>query len=429
MQYRLSSFVLPLAALSTLASATNSNSTNTDPVDFVRNDYPELIPIESHAKCPNLNFDWVNRGYYPKADAKITDAYQVDETDFEITLEFKADDCPPITNLDQAAIIGVNSPENSTYYLHDSNKNISNINSPCEWAATFIVKGEAVDGVFCVPEFQIHYAWFSGLASSRYAESWKYHTAYEYSMGCVSDNNNDAQDDFSQYCFDVEAVPEKPSSKSFTSKAASATTAATTASIAPFANLYAQCGGQNYVGPTECVTGAICASQNPFYYQCLSKTTSKPAVFPSATLNTITTSAIPSAIPSTITPSITSKMASSTSSSTTSSATLSTTAAPKLSLQALWGQCGGQNWNGPTACEAGAVCSSMNPFYFQCLAGPTPTTTSTSTTATTPGPVPTVFQNLYGQCGGINWNGATACAQGACSSMNPYYFQCIPTAY
>ncbi|KAI0018991.1 hypothetical protein F4780DRAFT_470642 [Xylariomycetidae sp. FL0641] len=32
---------------------------------------------------------------------------------------------------------------------------------------------------------------------------------------------------------------------------------------------------------------------------------------------------------------------------------------------------------------------------------------------------------LYGQCGGINWTGATSCSAGTCKEMNPYYSQCI----
>ncbi|GMG47451.1 unnamed protein product [Ambrosiozyma monospora] len=36
--------------------------------------------------------------------------------------------------------------------------------------------------------------------------------------------------------------------------------------------------------------------------------------------------------------------------------------------------------------------------------------------------------SLYYQCGGINWTGATACADGAtCYSQNDYYYQCIAT--
>ncbi|CAG8180630.1 unnamed protein product [Penicillium salamii] len=38
-------------------------------------------------------------------------------------------------------------------------------------------------------------------------------------------------------------------------------------------------------------------------------------------------------------------------------------------------------------------------------------------------------QAVYQQCGGASWSGATACASPAtCSSMNPYYSQCVPTS-
>ncbi|KAK7034706.1 hypothetical protein VNI00_012113 [Paramarasmius palmivorus] len=34
---------------------------------------------------------------------------------------------------------------------------------------------------------------------------------------------------------------------------------------------------------------------------------------------------------------------------------------------------------------------------------------------------------VWGQCGGIGWNGATTCVSGACCTVsNPYYSQCIP---
>ncbi|KAI0006481.1 glycosyl hydrolase family 61-domain-containing protein [Xylariaceae sp. FL0662B] len=36
------------------------------------------------------------------------------------------------------------------------------------------------------------------------------------------------------------------------------------------------------------------------------------------------------------------------------------------------------------------------------------------------------FVTLYGQCGGINYFGATTCAEGTCKVQNPYYSQCIP---
>ncbi|KAI1103512.1 carbohydrate-binding module family 1 protein [Jackrogersella minutella] len=37
-------------------------------------------------------------------------------------------------------------------------------------------------------------------------------------------------------------------------------------------------------------------------------------------------------------------------------------------------------------------------------------------------------QSLYGQCGGSNFAGPTACAEGACKSQNPYYYQCVASA-
>lgn len=34
-------------------------------------------------------------------------------------------------------------------------------------------------------------------------------------------------------------------------------------------------------------------------------------------------------------------------------------------------------------------------------------------------------QTQYGQCGGSGWSGQTKCAQGTCSTLNPYYAQCL----
>ncbi|KAJ5931145.1 hypothetical protein N7466_006638 [Penicillium verhagenii] len=54
------------------------------------------------------------------------------------------------------------------------------------------------------------------------------------------------------------------------------------------------------------------------------------------------------------------------------------------------------------------------------------TTAPTSTSVTAAGGS---AQSLYGQCGGVNWTGATACTtQAVCSSMNPYYYQCVASA-
>ncbi|CRG91956.1 hypothetical protein PISL3812_09010 [Talaromyces islandicus] len=37
------------------------------------------------------------------------------------------------------------------------------------------------------------------------------------------------------------------------------------------------------------------------------------------------------------------------------------------SVQTLYGQCGGRNWIGATACESGSTCKVQNPYYSQCV--------------------------------------------------------------
>ncbi|KAG8939631.1 hypothetical protein FRC04_006112 [Tulasnella sp. 424] len=53
---------------------------------------------------------------------------------------------------------------------------------------------------------------------------------------------------------------------------------------------------------------------------------------------------------------------------------------------AVYGQCGGQGWSGPTTCVAGSTCVYSNAWYSQCLPGSSGgTTTTTRATTTTPG--------------------------------------------
>ncbi|KAF3384154.1 Endoglucanase-5 [Talaromyces pinophilus] len=62
------------------------------------------------------------------------------------------------------------------------------------------------------------------------------------------------------------------------------------------------------------------------------------------------------------------------------------------------------------------------------------TVTETSTIWATQTPSSTTgssgaVQTLYGQCGGINWTGATTCTSGAtCKVQNPYYYQCVSSS-
>merc|ERR1712187_943473 len=45
--------------------------------------------------------------------------------------------------------------------------------------------------------------------------------------------------------------------------------------------------------------------------------------------------------------------------------TATTTAAPSFCSQ-VWGQCGGMFWQGNTCCEPGNYCEFSNPWYSQC---------------------------------------------------------------
>ncbi|KAK3905071.1 glycoside hydrolase superfamily [Staphylotrichum tortipilum] len=81
---------------------------------------------------------------------------------------------------------------------------------------------------------------------------------------------------------------------------------------------YGQCGGINYSGPTNCVSGYACTSYNPYYYQCVPGTaTSAPA----------TTSKTSSTVKTTSTSSSATSSTSSVKTSTSSTKTTSSTAA------------------------------------------------------------------------------------------------------
>ena len=61
-------------------------------------------------------------------------------------------------------------------------------------------------------------------------------------------------------------------------------------------------------------------------------------------------------------------------------------------------------------------------------ATPAPTTLQTQTKTATPEPTEDASAGsvaMWGQCGGINYTGPTACAAGTCTEMNPYYSQCV----
>ncbi|CAF1102542.1 unnamed protein product [Rotaria sp. Silwood1] len=139
----------------------------------------------------------------------------------------------------------------------------------------------------------------------------------------------------------------------------------------PCAAQWDQCGGIGWTGPTTCCAPYVCTYSNDWYSQCLQG------------------------------------------SSSSSSA--------NQGCSALWGQCAGIGWTGPTTCCAPYVCTYSNDWYSQCLQGPTqPPSSSSSSSSANQG-----CSALWGQCGGIGWTGPTCCSQSICVVTNQYYSQCL----
>lgn len=60
-------------------------------------------------------------------------------------------------------------------------------------------------------------------------------------------------------------------------------------------------------------------------------------------------------------------------------------AASTVAAQApIWGQCGGQNWSGPTVCASGSRCIKLNDWHYQCIPEANIPTTTSSTTVIRP---------------------------------------------
>lgn len=75
--------------------------------------------------------------------------------------------------------------------------------------------------------------------------------------------------------------------------------------------------------------------------------------------------------------------------------------------------------------DGGAAGSSPTTKPTSTTAVVTTTSTSTTTTTITTPPTQGEGQTKWGQCGGSGWAGPTACADGTCSVINPYYAQCV----
>jgi endo-1,4-beta-xylanase len=101
----------------------------------------------------------------------------------------------------------------------------------------------------------------------------------------------------------------------------------------------------------------------------------------------------------------------------------------------IWDYTDKYSWVPSTFSGQGDACPwdanlSKKPAYAGILAalGGTPSSTITTTLVTTTTSANTgggTGVPLYGQCGGLNWNGGKVCASGTCKYVNDWYSQCL----
>ncbi|KAI0486555.1 putative endoglucanase [Xylaria cf. heliscus] len=69
----------------------------------------------------------------------------------------------------------------------------------------------------------------------------------------------------------------------------------------------------------------------------------------------------------TTTTTTTTKVSTTKTTSTTTKTSVTTTTTASQPSQTQWGQCGGIGWNGPSACASPYKCTKLNDYYYQCL--------------------------------------------------------------
>lgn len=81
-----------------------------------------------------------------------------------------------------------------------------------------------------------------------------------------------------------------------------------------------------------------------------------------------------------------------------------------------------ESWDG-----AGSASQSVTNTGSSGTGGSSTTTTTAPKTSTTSsgGSGSGSCSALYGQCGGIGWSGPTCCSSGSCEEQNSYYSQCL----
>jgi hypothetical protein len=90
---------------------------------------------------------------------------------------------------------------------------------------------------------------------------------------------------------------------------------------------------------------------------------------------------------------------------------------------ALYSQCGGQNWSGPTCCT-GSTCTYSNPYYSQCLL-PASSSSSSSSTTTANSPSSTTTNTPTTTQGSSSTSSSTTSTSTSASSANREYLESV----
>ncbi|KAG0672168.1 hypothetical protein C6P43_002217, partial [Kluyveromyces marxianus] len=168
----------PLPGLSGNSLSKRTDSSSTD-VDFVKGKNTGSTPVSFTNGCPCLDFTY-------HAQTQNTLIYHMDmvsvkwdhDNIYMITIHVYADEQISIENMWSLKIIGVDSPDGSTFQLYGHNENTYLINNPTDWTATF--RGSAT----C-----------DSTWSGKYKAS-----SFDLITGCNNfDNNKRSQTDFPGY--------------------------------------------------------------------------------------------------------------------------------------------------------------------------------------------------------------------------------------
>ena len=135
------------------------------------------------------------------------------------------------------------------------------------------------------------------------------------------------------------------------------------------AKTYAQCGGKNWSGQTNCCPGNICKPQNDYYSQCLPGSGPTPGPSPPSPPPPHPSPPPPHPSPPPPHPSPPPPHP-----SPPPPHPSPPPPGPSPNCSPAYGQCGGVNWSGPTCCVSGNTCIKQSQYYSQCKpsSGPSP---------------------------------------------------------